>query len=172
MMFRPNQRLIALVDAALGETPAASLGELTPAEERRLSELRALAVALISERFAAPSELVERAKAIFPAPKTYQMQVSSSAPQMSGARGAAEVVHFAYDSVLGSARVMYVLEAKGWRVVGQAPGSGWSVVCGDVVVETDESGRFEILTSEATIPTISFFKDGSKLLVVPPDVEP
>lgn len=170
MMLRPNERLIMLVEAALGERPMSDLGPISPSEAKRIAQMTKMAVALKAEKFAPPPTLIHRAKAIFPVASTKTMRVVSSSLQPSAARGAAGVLHVALESEEGNARVMYVSEAGGWRIIGEAPGQGWAVVCNEDIVETDRDGRFEFFSPGEVVPTLVFIKNGARLLVEPPQI--
>ena len=172
MMLRPNERLIMLVEAAFGERPMSDLGAVSPSESRRIAQMKSMAKALKAEKFQPPRSLVERAKAVFPAPSSATMRVASSSLQPAAARGAAEVLHVAYQSEEGNARVMYVSEANGWRIVGEAPSPKWSVVCNEDLIETDTDGRFEFLSPTDALPVLVFVKKGVRLTVEPPTIAP
>ena len=134
--------------------------------------MKSMAKALKAEKFQPPRSLVERAKAVFPAPSSATMRVASSSLQPAAARGAAEVLHVAYQSDEGNARVMYVSEANGWRIVGEAPSPKWSVVCNEDLIETDTDGRFEFLSPTDALPVLVFVKKGVRLTVEPPTIAP
>lgn len=173
MMLRPNERLTRLVEAAFSERPVSDLGALTARESLRLAQLTRMALLLRAEKFACPPEVADSAKALFSRTEAVLMRIVTSTFQAAGARGqAADVVHVAYEAESDSVRLMYVRETRGWRVVGQAPGPGWTVVCGEDVVVVDEEGRFELLSPGASMPSLSLHRDGRTLSVSPPGREP
>lgn len=169
MRRRPNERIERLVEAALGERPDADLGDLTLAERHRLAQLRTISSALQTQHFQAPESLVRSAKAILKDPRPVRMQLVTSSMQLAGARAAAEVVHAAFEHEAQHVRLMYVREPDGWRVMGHAPGGGWTIVTEDALTESDVAGRFEVSTAGPTPPTLLLVRNGYRLLIVPPD---
>jgi hypothetical protein len=173
MRKRGNDRLVMLVEAVMGERPLADLGPLTPGEAERLRQLGAVADVLRGDHFVPPESLLRSAKGIHRGPSVVPMRIAGSSLQPSGARAAgADSIHVAYEHGEDRARAMFVREPDGWRVIGQAPGPRWSIVCGDVVAETDEMGRFEVTVRASDAPSVLLVGNGQCLLLDPPNDVP
>lgn len=171
MNMRRNDRLARLVEAALGEAPESSLGDLTRAESVRLGQLRSLCEGLKSEWHKAPESVVRAALEVFPGPAPIGMKVASLRATATRA-ATAETLHVGYEHDGVRVRAVFAHEPNGWRIIGQISGGVWTYISGDEVDETDSEGRFEVFVRGTETPEILFVGEDRRLLVSPPQSKP
>ncbi len=145
--MRVNDRLIELVDVATGLRSASELGEISPGEMRRLSELRVVFQAFSIQTESAPVSAIESVKAFLPIKpiQIFKARLGQTSLATVGARfETADQFQATYETDQHEIRMSFERTTMGWNVMGKLPEGIWEIRAKDILVVSDAAGRFEL----------------------------
>lgn len=137
---------LELVELAEGKPNAAAVDHVGSCAgcQRKLTELQRVFAVAEQKHYAAPADVVNRAKSIF-VPQVRRFGLLSSSLQLIGARGAAEDFQAVYGLDSHEIRVMYSKVDAGWEVISRVPENTWKVSNGPNDVRREDDGHFFFL---------------------------
>ncbi len=141
--MKRDPQLEASVAAGMEESlpgdPAHAAGD-----DPRTAQFRRMAAGLRARRFEAPAYAIAAAKALMgPSERrTVWARLISGSLSLEGARAVqADSFQFVFERDEVRARMMYVRDAMGWEVTGQAS-AGWAPARKGRLIPSDSEGRF------------------------------
>lgn len=173
MEFRSNDRLVLMVEVALGQRSEAELGSLKPQEEKRLGELKLVAARLQSHIERAPADWVAKAISIMGSRQRKSVfALGAPLSSLQPARSTAEPLSYSLEQEDFSLRLSYSEVPEGWQVVGRVEPASWLVVVREEAAETEPGGYFSLTVVDKDKDVIRLCRPDRTVEILPEGLGP